>query len=82
MTYSIKFSPQAKKFIRKLDKQESLRILEKFEEIKKDPFRYLEHYEGKGYKIRIGDYRSLVDVDLKEEVLFIRIFDKRGRIYK
>lgn len=82
MTYKIKFSSQAKKFIKKLDKNESLRILDKFEEIKKDPFRYLEHYEGKGYKIRIGDYRSLVEVDFKAEVLFIRVFDKRGRIYK
>ena len=82
MTYKIKFSSQAKKFIKKLDKKESLRVLDKLEEVKKDPFRYIEHYEGEGYKIRIGDYRSLVGVDLIKKILFVRVFDKRGRIYK
>jgi len=52
MTYKIKFSSQAKKFIKKLDKKEALRILDKLEIIKEDPFRFLEHYEGKGYKTR------------------------------
>ena len=79
MTYKIKFSSQAKKFIKKLDKKEALRILDKLEAIKENPFRYLEHYEGKGYKTRIGNFRALIDVDKK--TLFVRVFDKRERIY-
>ena len=64
MTYEIEFSPQAKKFLKNLDKKESLRILGKFEEVKKDSFRYFEHYEGEyDYKLRVGDYRALMDVD-------------------
>jgi len=82
MIYKIKFSPQAKKFIKKLDKNESLRILDKLKDVKEDPFRYLEHFEGEGYKLRVGDYRSLVEVDLKGKILFIRVFDKRGKIYR
>jgi len=41
----------------------------------------LEHYEGQGYKLRIGDYRALIDVDNQRKILFVRVFDKRGRIY-
>ena len=81
MNYEVKFSSQAKIFIKKLDKNESLRILDKFEEICKDPFRHLENYEGKGYKCRIGDYRSIIEINLKGKILFVRVIDKRGRIY-
>ncbi|MEK6924670.1 MAG: hypothetical protein AABW71_00345 [Nanoarchaeota archaeon] len=47
-----------------------------------DPFRFLEHFEGEDYKLRIGDYRMLIDIDFKRKILFVRVFDKRGRIYK
>ena len=65
----------------KLPQHVSKRILEKFDEIIIDPFRYLEHFEGVGYKLRIGEYRALIDVDLQNNILKVRVFDKRGRIY-
>lgn len=82
MTFEVKFSKQSTKFIRKLDANIRERIKEKFIEVAKDPFRFLEHYEGQGYKLRIGDYRALIDADAQEKILWIRVFDKRGRIYK
>ena len=82
MTYSVKLSKNAEKFLDKLPKNIALRILNKLEEIKGNPFHYLEHYEGEGYKLRFGDYRALIDVDFDKKILFIRIIDKRGRIYK
>ena len=45
-------------------------------------YRYIEHYEGEYYKIRIGDYRALIDIDFQRKILFVRILDKRGRVYK
>jgi len=80
--YKIEFSSKAKKIIKKLPKQISLRILNKFEEVTQDPFHYLEHYEGNGYKFRIGDYRALIDVDFENKILKVRVLDKRGKIYK
>lgn len=82
MSYEIKFSNQATNFFRHLDKEVQSRIKEKFKQISEDPIRFLKHYEGEYYKIRIGDYRALVDIDFKTKTLFVRVFDKRGRIYK
>ncbi len=81
--YKIEFSKQATKFIRNLQEDIKERIKQKFIRIKLNPFRYLEHYEGDyDYKLRIGDYRSLIDIDFKRKILFVRVMDNRGRIYK
>ena len=82
MNFDVKFSNQAASFIRKLNEALKKRIKSKFLEVSQDPFRYLEHYEGQGYKLRIGDYRVLIDADLEQKILWVRVFDKRGRVYK
>jgi len=82
MSYSVKLDKKAENFLYRLPKEISLRIINKFEEVAKNPFRYLEHYEGKGYKLRVGIYRALIDVEFKRKILFVRILDKRGKIYK
>jgi len=82
MSYEVKFTNQAKKFLKKLDKKDRSRILDKFEELKDNPFRYLEHYEGDGYKFRIGEIRSIVDVYQDKKILSVRIMDKREKVYK
>lgn len=81
MSYKIVWHPAAAKYLEKLPSHIAKRILDKFDEVIVDPFRYLEHFEGEGYKLRIGDYRALIDVDLRNEMLKVRVFDKRGRIY-
>jgi len=83
MTYLVKLHPNVIKFIEKCDKSISDRIYKRLELLKENPFRYLEHYEGEDcFKFRIGDYRALVDVDNSRKIVFIRVLDHRGRIYK
>ena len=82
MSYKVLFSNQAKKFFKSLENIFQERLKKKFEEISNDPLRYVEHYEGDYFKIRIGEFRALVDLDQKNKIIFIRVFDKRGRIYK
>jgi len=82
MSYQIKFSNQAAKFFKKLPRELQERIRAKFRGVANDPFRFLEHYEGDYYKLRIGDYRALIDIDFEKKIFSVRVFDKRGRIYK
>ncbi len=82
MTYEINFSNQATKFIRSLQQDIKERITAKFKEISENPFRFLEHYEGDYYKIRIGNFRALIDINKERKILWVRVFNKRGRIYK
>ena len=82
MSYLIKWHPQAFSFLDGLQKDIAKRILKKLDEVKENPFRYIEHYEGKYYKLRIGDFRLLLDIDFKNKILFVEVLDKRGRVYK
>lgn len=83
MSFEIILDSKADKFLDKLQKDIALRIINKLEQVKEDPFRYLEHYEGEyDYKLRIGDYRVLIDIDFTRRILFVRVIDKRGRVYK
>jgi mRNA interferase RelE/StbE len=82
MNYSVELSSQSKKFLKKLQKNISLRIINRLELLKENPFRYLEHFEGDYYKLRIRQYRSLIDIDFDRKILFVRVIDVRGRIYK
>ena len=82
MSYVVKWTTQSTKILKKLPEKIALRIWNKTQELKENPFRYLKYYEGKGFKFRIGDYRALIDVDFENKILKIRVLDKRGRVYK
>ncbi len=81
MKFSIIWHPRAAKYVEHLPKKDAERILVKMDFFAEDPFRFLEHFEGGGYKLRIGDYRAIVDIDAQLRILKVRVFDKRGRIY-
>lgn len=81
MSYEIIWYPKAAKYVERLPKNIAQHILDKLDDVSKDPFRYLEHFEGEGYKLRMGEYRALIDVDFEKKILKIRVLDIRGRIY-
>lgn len=83
MVYKIELSSKSKAFIKKSQGDISDRIIAKLYSLKNNPFRYVEHYSEKGlYKMRIGDFRALLDIDPKRTVIFVRVIGKRSRIYK
>ena len=82
MTYSVEWNPRIRKFLHKLPKDISERIVKKMRDVRENPFHHVEHYEGKDYyKLRVGDYRMLIDVDFENKVLFVRVLGHRGNIY-
>jgi mRNA-degrading endonuclease RelE of RelBE toxin-antitoxin system len=46
-------------------------------------FFYLEHFEGEDfYKLRIGKFRNLIDVDFQNKIIKIQVLGLRKNIYK
>jgi len=61
--YQIIFSKTAKKQLSKLEKNIQKRILEKLVRIQIRPEAFVEKLVGDpGYKLRIGDYRLIIDI--------------------
>ncbi|VVB81848.1 Uncharacterised protein [uncultured archaeon] len=71
----------ADKMLNSLPGNISTRIMKKLDLIALEPFRYIESFVGDYYKIRIGEYRLLCDIDAEKRVISVQIFDKRERIY-
>ena len=82
MSYDLKWHPQAFKALEKLPKETIPRVLRKFDLVVEDPFRFIEHYEGeKLFKLRIGDYRALIGIDVQNKVILVKVFYHRSKIY-
>lgn len=80
--YEIRFEKRALNFLNKLDKLTKERIWNKLQECKQEPFRFLKHLtEIKGYKLRVGDYRVIVDVQEKIEILYVLKIGHRKDVY-
>ena len=81
--YSVLVDPKVAEFIKSKGDSFKNRVKEKLNLVSENPFHFLEHYEGGNYyKLRIGKYRALIDVDFDRKILFVRVFDIRGKIYK
>ncbi len=82
MALEVQLHPDVVEFLNSCLPELRERIKKKLFSLKENPFYYLEHFEGDHYKLRIGDYRALVDIDFEKKVILIQVIDHRGRIYK
>jgi mRNA interferase RelE/StbE len=81
--YKLVFSKLALKQLNRLEKNIKDRIWEKLQLCKENPFRFLEHLEQiNGFKLRVGDYRLLIDVNNSAETIEILKLGHRKNIYK
>ena len=84
--YSIEFSNQSKKFLKNLDKHISVRIVERIEKLKENPYPSDVKFIGregreKVFRYRIGDYRALYSINENNKMIFVMKIDKRPRVY-
>jgi mRNA-degrading endonuclease RelE of RelBE toxin-antitoxin system len=80
--YSIELSDDSKKFIKKLDKFQAEIILNKIYSLRENPFRNLKRLQGnKLWRLRIGDYRAIVDVIVSRNKIVVVRIGKRSGIY-
>ena len=85
--YIIELSQRAQKFLNKLDRNIKDRIEGKLKELKVNPVPndaifIGRHNNDKIFWYRIGSYRALYKLKVKEKIILITKIDKRSRIYK
>jgi len=81
--YKLIFEKRALESLNKFEKFIKERIWNKLQLCKENPFRFLEPLvEIQGFKLRIGDYRVIIDVDNKERILKILKIGHRKNIYE
>jgi len=81
--YELVFEKKAIKELNKLENKIKKRIWGKLQLCKQDPFIYLESLiEIDGYKLRVGDYRLIIDIEKKIRLLKVLKIGHRKNIYK
>jgi len=83
MTWSVMWSNKSKKQLSKIDKKIASRIVDRVEDIKEDPFTAVSRLSGSQFfRLRIGDYRAILDLQQGKLIIFVIETDNRKRIYK
>jgi len=79
----VKFTDPAKNQLSKLEKDVRLRIYDKLEEVKDWPNHFLVKLKGYPYyKLRVGDYRIIINWKKEREQLWVIAAGHRSNIYE
>ncbi len=81
--YSIEYSKKSYNQLDKLSKNLQKRILTKLERIRIRPHHFVEKIVGdSGYKLRVGDYRLILDIYENDLIILVIKLGHRKNIYK
>jgi len=81
--YLIQIEKNAEEFLKKLQKEDAKIILNKIYSIRENPFRYLKRLQGeKLWRLRVADYRVIVDVVISMNKIIVLRIGHRKNIYK
>ena len=84
-SYDINFKPSVEKDLRSLSKMLVSRVMERIERLKTDPFpRHAVKLSGteRLYRIRVGDYRIVYEVDTQARQVMIHYVRHRREVYR
>jgi len=83
MTYKIIFTDESLRQLKKLEKDEQDRIIRALERIRIRPEVHITKLVGDpGYRLRVGDYRIILDMEKRKLFILILKIDHRKNIYK
>lgn len=81
--YELIFDEEAIDSMNKFPGEIKQRIFNKIISTKENPFHYFEKLkERNDYKLRIGNYRAIADIDRNKQVIKITLIGHRKNIYK
>ncbi|MDY6768680.1 MAG: type II toxin-antitoxin system RelE/ParE family toxin [Candidatus Nanohaloarchaea archaeon] len=83
MRYTVSWTVKAEQDLEGLEEGIAERIVTKIDAVSGYPFHFLEMLKGYPYhRLRVGDYRAVVDVDREEEHLTVVLVGHRDRVYE
>lgn len=83
MAYEIELAERVADEIRKMPKELAARILKKVKDLEVIPYHLSEKLKGdESWRLRVGDYRIIFDIDEKEKKIYITDVGHRKNIYK
>jgi len=81
--YELIFDEEAIDFLNSLPKEIKERIFNKIISTKENPLHFFEKLSGRNdYKLRIGDYRAIADIDNNAKRIEITLIGHRKNVYK
>jgi mRNA interferase RelE/StbE len=81
--FEVEFSEESLFQLRGMDIPLAKRIIQKIESTKSDPHRFFVRLVGRTeYKLRVGDYRVIADIEENRRVIVVRSLGHRRNIYK
>jgi mRNA interferase RelE/StbE len=87
LIYKYEFSNEARKFLKRLEKPTTIRIIQAIESIRTSPDNHpnvkkLKGYEGDIYCLRVGGFRILYEIINDKLIIFVFRIGSRGDVYK
>lgn len=80
--YEVFFTERASKQLKKIEKNDQERILKALERIRIRPESFVTKLIGDaGYKLRVGDYRIILDIVEEKVVILVLMVGYRKNIY-
>lgn len=79
MPYDLEYSEAIQETLHELEREDAQRIIKKLDDILDFPGHFLDRLKNHpGYKLRVGDFRVLIDWDKDDEVLYaIDVFGRK-----
>ena len=83
MTWQVIWSAKSIKQLEKVDKKNAQKIYDSVLECIEDPFRVVIRLANSPfYRMRVGNYRIILDLQQNKMIVFVVETDHRGQIYK
>ena len=82
MAYQIHWDEKAREFLRSISMEDARRIIKKVNGIVDFPRHYLDRLEElNAYKLRVGDYRAIIDLDENAQIISVLFIGHRKNVY-